>query len=93
MGWADAHVTALVAGHTVSFRPTGNSMTGKISSGQLCTVAPVTPTTALVVGDVVLCRVHGMISHPIRSPMRAGRARIVSRSGARRISANWLRAT
>ena len=61
MGWADAYVTALAAGKTVSFRPTGNSMVGKISSGQLCTVEPVTATTALAVGDVVLCRVHGSV--------------------------------
>lgn len=33
-------------------------MTGKIESGQLCTVAPVDPAT-LVVGDVVLCKVKG----------------------------------
>lgn len=57
MGWADTHVAALVAGKTVSFRPAGNSMTGRIRSGQLCTVAPVTPETDLSVGDVVLCRV------------------------------------
>lgn len=59
MSWADSYVTALVAGKTVSFRPTGNSMVGKISSGQLCTVGPVLPKTALAVGDIVLCRVHG----------------------------------
>jgi hypothetical protein len=33
-------------------------MTGKIESGQLCTVAPV-DTATLAVGDIVLCRVHG----------------------------------
>lgn len=33
-------------------------MKPRILSGQLCTVAPVDPTT-LAVGDVVLCRVHG----------------------------------
>jgi hypothetical protein len=58
VGWADTYVTALVAGKTVSFRPTGNSMTGKIDSGQLCTLAPITPATELSVGDVVLCRVR-----------------------------------
>jgi hypothetical protein len=59
MGWADDHVAALVAGKTVSFRPTGNSMQGKIDSGQLCTIAPIATTTELGVGDVVLCRVRG----------------------------------
>ena len=33
-------------------------MTGRIESGQLCTVAPVESST-LQVGDIVLCRVHG----------------------------------
>lgn len=33
-------------------------MTGRIESGQLCTVAPVDPAS-LAVGDVVLCRVRG----------------------------------
>lgn len=61
MGWADTHVTALVAGKTVSFRPTGSSMTGKVASGQLCTLAPVTPSTELSIGDVVLCRVNAAI--------------------------------
>lgn len=42
----------------VSFRPRGHSMSGKIESGQLCTVAPVGPGE-LAVGDIVLCRVNG----------------------------------
>ena len=33
-------------------------MTGKIESGQLCTVAPVVPEE-LAVGDIVLCKVSG----------------------------------
>ena len=33
-------------------------MSGKIESGQLCTVEPVDPTT-LEVGDIVLCKVNG----------------------------------
>jgi len=33
-------------------------MTGRIESGQLCTVAPV-DCSSLQVGDIVLCRVHG----------------------------------
>lgn len=33
-------------------------MTGKIKSGQLCTIAPVDPAD-LKVGDIVLCRVSG----------------------------------
>lgn len=33
-------------------------MTGKIESGQLCTVEPVDPDS-LSVGDIVLCKVNG----------------------------------
>ena len=58
MGWASAHIEKLRSGETVSFRPRGNSMSGKIESGQLCTVAPVDPAS-LGVGDIVLCKVNG----------------------------------
>jgi hypothetical protein len=58
MGWASSHIAKLRDGETVSFRPRGNSMTGKIESGQLCTVEPADPD-ALKVGDVVLCKVNG----------------------------------
>jgi len=40
MGWATQHIARLQQGESVSFRPRGNSMKGKIDSGQLCTVAP-----------------------------------------------------
>jgi hypothetical protein len=58
MGWASGYIEKLRAGQTVSFRPRGNSMSGKIESGQLCTVAPVDPAT-VEVGDIVLCKVNG----------------------------------
>lgn len=58
MGWASLHIESLREGKTVSFRPRGNSMAGKIESGQLCTVEPVDPAT-LGVGDIVLCKVNG----------------------------------
>lgn len=58
MGWASGHIERLKRGETVSFRPRGNSMSPKVESGQLCTVAPVDPTT-LAVGDIVLCKVKG----------------------------------
>lgn len=58
MGWATEHIEKLKNGETVSFRPRGNSMTGKIESGQLCTVAPV-EEAALSKGDIVLCKVNG----------------------------------
>ena len=58
MGWAQQYIAQLQAGHTVSFRPRGNSMTPRIKSGQLCTVEPVNPSD-LTTDDVVLCRVRG----------------------------------
>jgi hypothetical protein len=58
MGWASPYIDKLKAGETVSFRPRGNSMIGKIESGQLCTVAPVDPAEVKV-GDIVLCKVRG----------------------------------
>lgn len=59
MGWATHHIATLKAGQTVSFRPRGNSMVGKIESGQLCTVEPVADAALLEVGDIVLCKVGG----------------------------------
>jgi hypothetical protein len=58
MGWATAYIDQLQNGETVSFRPRGHSMKGKIESGQLCTVVPVDPES-LKVGDIVLCKVNG----------------------------------
>ena len=58
MGWASGWIERLRAGETVQFRPRGNSMSGRVESGQLCTVSPADPES-LAVGDVVLCRVKG----------------------------------
>ena len=58
MGWATVYIDKLRKGETVQFRPRGNSMKGKIDSGQLCTVAPV-KAEEVVVGDIVLCKVNG----------------------------------
>ncbi len=58
MGWAIQYIAKLKNGETVSFRPRGNSMSGKIDSGQLCTVEPVA-SEEIKVGDIVLCKVNG----------------------------------
>lgn len=58
MGWATQHIAKLKAGETVQFRPRGNSMSGKIGSGQLCTVVPL-DDGSLRIGDIVLCKVSG----------------------------------
>ena len=59
MGWATAYIAKLKSGETVSFRPRGHSMKGKIDSGQLCTVEPITNFESLQKGDIVLCKVNG----------------------------------
>ena len=56
MGWATSYIADLKAGKTVQFRPRGNSMSGKVESGQLVTV---TPQVGYNVGDIVLCSVNG----------------------------------
>jgi hypothetical protein len=58
MGWATHYIEKLRNGDTVQFRPRGHSMTGKVNSGQLCTVEPV-DAASLSVGDIVLCKVRG----------------------------------
>ena len=59
MGWAAGYIAKLKLGETVSFRPRGHSMKGKIESGQLCTVEPVKEFESLEKGDIVLCKVNG----------------------------------
>ena len=59
MGWATSYIAKLKNGETVSFRPRGHSMKGKIESGQLCTVEPVKDFESLQKGDIVLCKVSG----------------------------------
>ena len=58
MGWASYHIERLKAGDTVQVRPRGGSMSGRIESGQLCTIAPV-DHSKLRAGDIVLCKVKG----------------------------------
>ncbi len=59
MSWATPYIAKLKTGETVSFRPRGHSMKGKIESGQLCTVEPIADFTKLGKGDIVLCKVSG----------------------------------
>jgi len=56
--WATPHIEKLLDGETAKFRPRGNSMEGKVSSGQLVTVEPLTDQD-LQPGTIVLCRVKG----------------------------------
>lgn len=59
MGWATGHIEKLKEGETVSFRPSGHSMSGRVEHRQLCTVAPIKDDTTIEVGDIVLCKVKG----------------------------------
>jgi hypothetical protein len=51
MGWASPYISKLKNGETVSC-PRGNSMQGKINSGQLCTVEPILNFESLKKGDI-----------------------------------------
>jgi hypothetical protein len=53
MGWATSYIAKLKDGETISLRPRGNSMQGKIESGQLCTVEPISDFEGLQKGDIV----------------------------------------
>lgn len=59
MGWASHYVAKLKNGETVSFRPRGNFMSGKIESGQLCVVEPIDPEN-IEVGDIALRQAKGV---------------------------------
>lgn len=59
MSWATNHIGRLREGEIVRFRPRGGSMSGRIESGQLVTVAPIADHVNLEPGDIVLCSVNG----------------------------------
>lgn len=80
MGWASGHIARLQQRETVSFRPRGNSMKGKIDSDQLCTVAPVNPAE-LAVGDIVLCRLRGADYLHLVKAIQGGRFQIGNNRG------------
>ena len=82
MGWATQYIDALKSGQTVQFRPRGSSMSGKIESGQLCTVEPITPTTLLHKGMIVLCKVNGReYLHLIKAVSQEGDCQIQNNRG------------
>jgi hypothetical protein len=57
MGWATFAIEKLKQGQTITIRPRGNSMSGKIDSGQAVVIEP-TPAN-ISIGDIVLCKVRG----------------------------------
>ena len=80
MGWASHYIQKLRAGEMVSFRPHGHSMSGRIESGQLCTVIPINPAE-LEVGDIVLCKVEGNEYLHIVKSIEHGRCQIGNNRG------------
>ncbi len=60
MSWASAAIERLQRGETVTIPPRGHSMTGKVDDGDRVTLAPAS-RRELVVGDIVLVRVHGHV--------------------------------
>lgn len=81
MSWATGYIERLRAGETVKFRPRGGSMTGKIESGQLCTVEPLATDTILSVGDIVLCRVRSAQYLHLVKAIRNGQYQIGNNRG------------
>jgi hypothetical protein len=59
MAWATNYIKKLRDGETVSFRPRGQSIAGRIDSGQLVTVEPAI-ASEVKVGEIVLSIVHGV---------------------------------
>lgn len=79
MGLRDI-ATRLTAGETVTFRPSGHSMTGIINHRQTVTVSPVSDPDALTEGDVVLVKVRGAwllhrVKHATRTHLTIANAR------------------
>ena len=58
MSWATNYIQQLREGKVVRFRPRGNSMRGKINSGNLVIVEPLADYIPEK-GDIVLCKVRG----------------------------------
>jgi len=66
MSWATSYIEQLQDGKTISFRPRGNSMKGKVNDGDLVTVKPL--DRAPKKGDIVLCRVkHNHYLHLVKA--------------------------
>jgi len=56
-------------------------MTGKIESGQLCTVEPIADVTTVAVGDIVLCKVSGTEYLHLVKAIQGGRFQIGNNRG------------
>lgn len=61
MSWADSAIKTLSEGQIAQIRPRGNSMKGKVESGNLVTIEPVPDLAVLKVDDIVLVKVKGRV--------------------------------
>ncbi len=77
MSWAANYILKLQRKETVKFRPRGGSMAGKIESGQLVTVEPLSSFYALSHGDIVLCRVAGHVYLHLIKSLDVGNQRVL----------------
>ena len=75
-----SYIADLKAGKTVKFRPKGRSMSGRIESGQLCTVEPV-QVADLKAGDIVLAKVGPNIYLHIAKAIQGERVLIANARG------------
>ena len=73
------HLEKLRAGQVVSFRPTGNSMTPRIESGNLVTVSP--DVGEIKKGDIVLCKCKGRYFCHLVSAVQGQRYQISNNHG------------
>lgn len=80
MGWVTDALKELKAGNTVQIRPQGGSMRGRIESGQIVTLEPVTGTE-VAVGDVVLVRWKGNYLLHLVKAIQAGQVLIGNNLG------------
>lgn len=80
MGWADFAKEALRRGETVTVKPRGHSMKGRVNDGDLVTLQPCQPDD-LAVGDIVLARVHGTDYLHLVKAIGAGRFLIGNNRG------------
>ena len=72
MSWVKDAINALQTGTTAQVRPVGGSMRGRIESGQLVTISPIT-ADAVKIDDVVFIRWKGnYILHIVKDVGEAG---------------------
>jgi len=81
MNWAAFAIDALKDGQEAQMRPRGNSMAGRVESGDLVKLKPAKPED-LQVGDIVLVRVNGKVYlHLIKAKDGKGRFQIGNNKG------------